>query len=82
MTLKKNPGQYFKDNFVVSTSGIFSEPALMCTLSMLSADNILFAVDYPMESPDEAVRFMEEVPIGHDDKNKIYHLNAERIFSL
>ncbi len=82
MTLKKTPSQYFKDNFIVSTSGMFSEPAFRCALSILGADHILFAVDYPMESPEEAIKFMEEVPIGDKDKEKIYHLNAERIFSL
>jgi 5-carboxyvanillate decarboxylase len=80
--LKKTPSQYFKDNFVVTTSGMFSEPALMYTLSILSADNILFAVDYPMESSEEAVQFMQKAPIDYHDKEKIYHLNAKRIFSL
>ncbi len=81
-TLKTPPSQYFKDNFVVSTSGMFSEPALIYTLSVLSADNILFAIDFPMESPEEAIKFMDESSINHKDKEKIYHLNAERIFSL
>jgi 2,3-dihydroxybenzoate decarboxylase len=82
MTLKKNPSQYFKDNFFVTTSGMFSEPALRCTLSILGADRILFAIDYPMESPEEAIKFMEEASIEDSDKERIYHSNAEKVFSL
>jgi len=82
MTLKKSPSQYFQDNFFVTTSGMFSEPAFKCTLSMLGADHILFAVDYPMESPEEAIKFMEEAPVNDNDKEKIYRLNAEKVFSL
>jgi 2,3-dihydroxybenzoate decarboxylase len=79
---KKNPSQYFKDNFAITTSGMFSEPTLMYTVSVLGADNILFAVDYPMERTEEAIQFMRKAPIDYNDKEKIYHLNAERIFSL
>jgi 5-carboxyvanillate decarboxylase len=82
MTLKKPPSQYFKDNFFVTTSGMFSEPAFRCTLSILGADRILFAVDYPMESPQEATELFEKASMGHDDKERIYHLNAEKVFSL
>ncbi len=78
----KTASEYFKGNFVVTTSGMFSKPALNYVLSVLSADNILFAVDYPMESTEEAIKFMDESSIDNEDKEKIYHLNAERIFSL
>ena len=80
--LKKIPSQYFKDNFAVSTSGMFSEKALNYVISVLGADNILFAVDYPFESPEEGVEFISKLKIDHNDKEKICHLNAERIFSL
>jgi 5-carboxyvanillate decarboxylase len=79
---KKIPSQYFKDNFAITTSGMLSEPTLLYTVSILSADNILFAIDYPMESSEEATQFMQKVPLEHNDKEKIYHVNAERIFSL
>ncbi len=81
--LKKLPGQYFKDNFVVSTGGMNEEPAtLIATISILGADNVLFATDYPMEDAGQAVDFIEQIPIGNKDKEKICHVNAERIFSL
>jgi 2,3-dihydroxybenzoate decarboxylase len=80
--LKKNPIEYFRKNFHVSTSGMFSQPALMCCYLALGADNILFAVDYAAESNQEAVQFMEAAPICPGDKEKIYHINAEKLFRL
>jgi predicted TIM-barrel fold metal-dependent hydrolase len=54
----------------------------MCDYLSLGADKILFAVDYPMESSKEAIQFIEQAPICDGDKEKIWHLNAERLFSL
>jgi len=79
---QKTPSQYFKNNFVVTTSGMFHEPVLKFTLSVLNPENIMFATDYPMESTAEAVKFMEESSISEDDKKKICYRNAERVFSL
>ena len=81
--LKKLPGQYFKDNFLVSTSGMNEDPAaLMMAISVLGADSIMFAVDYPMEDTEAAVRFIDASPISDKDREKICHINAERVFSL
>ena len=80
--LRKKPSEYMKDNFFVTTSGMFSQPALLCALLTLGADNILFAVDYPYESSEAAVRFMDATSISASDKEKIYHLNVEKLLAL
>jgi 2,3-dihydroxybenzoate decarboxylase len=80
--LKKKPSEYFRDNFFVTTSGMFWQPPFLCTYLALGADRILFAVDYPFESSKEAVRFIEEVPICDGDKEKICHSNSEMLFRL
>ncbi|MDP2917119.1 MAG: amidohydrolase family protein [Dehalococcoidia bacterium] len=79
---KKKPSQYIKDNFFITTSGMFSQPALLCSYLALGADRILFAVDHPMESMGKAVQFMEAAPICDSEKEKIYHLNAEKLLAL
>lgn len=79
--LKMKPSEYFKNNFLVTTSGMFSHAALLCAYFTLGADNILFAVDYPHEQNEPAVAFMESAPICTSDKEKIYHLNAERLLA-
>jgi 2,3-dihydroxybenzoate decarboxylase len=81
-TLAKMPSEYFKQNFVVTTSGMFSHPQLALTLAVLGADKVLFAVDYPMEEPQEAVTFLDTAPISAADREQIYHGNAERVFAL
>ena len=59
------------------------DPAtLIATISILGADRILFATDYPLEDAEKAVSFIDNVPINDQDKAKICHLNAERVFSL
>ena len=79
---KRLPSEYFQDNFYISTSGMFWEPPLLCACMAMGADRILFAVDYPIESNEKAVRFMETVSISKSDKEKIYHINAEKVFKL
>ncbi len=80
--LKKTAGDYIRENFFAATSGNFFHPALICSY-MAMPDHVLFGVDWPPESNGEAVKFMETAPILSDsDKEKIYHLNAERIFKL
>ena len=66
----------------MTTSGMFFQPAFLCAYLALGADNILFAVDYPYESNETAMQFMESMPISKSDKEKICHLNAEKLFSL
>jgi predicted TIM-barrel fold metal-dependent hydrolase len=80
--LKKLPSQYIRDNFFVTTSGMNWQPALLCTHLALGADKILFAADYPFESSDEAVQFMETASISDSDKEKIFHLNTEKLLGL
>jgi len=56
--------------------------AFFCAYLELGADQILFAVDYPLESNKEAVQFMEVLPISNSDKEKVCHFDAERLFKL
>jgi 5-carboxyvanillate decarboxylase len=79
--LKKTAGDYIKENFYAATSGNFYDPALICCY-MAMPDHVLFGVDWPPEANNVAVKFMEAAPLSDSDKEKIYHLNAERIFKL
>jgi 5-carboxyvanillate decarboxylase len=80
--LKKLPSQYFKDNFLITTSGVTQNSTLQLCYEELGADRILFAADYPYESVSEQVSFMESADISNADKHKIFHSNAERLFGL
>jgi len=80
--LKLKPSEYFKQNFVITTSGQESHLALDFSIKAIGADNILWAIDYPYQPTSPAVEFMDSAPISDEDKEKIYHANAERIFHI
>lgn len=79
---KRLPSEYFKDNFMITTSGVNVHPTLQYCHTVLGADNIMFAIDYPYQDSDEAVEFITSVPLPEADMQKITHLNAERVFGI
>jgi hypothetical protein len=50
--------------------------------SALGADRVLFADDYPYVPSKLAVEVFEKTPMSDSDRDKIYHLNAERWLNL
>ena len=80
--LRKKPSEYFKENFFVTTSGMFWQPPFLCAYMAVGADHICFAIDYPREPSEVAVQFMDSVPICDSDREKVYHGNAEKLFAL
>ena len=80
--MKHTPSHYFRENFVVTTSGNFWIVPFQCAMSAIGADNILFAVDYPFQGNWEAKQFLDTLPVSPRDKEKVCHLNAERVFGL
>lgn len=80
--LKKTPAQYLRENLVVTTSGNFFTPALLCTVMAVGMDNVLFSVDWPYESNRSAADWFKDLPLASSDLEKIAHLNAERILHL
>jgi 2,3-dihydroxybenzoate decarboxylase len=48
----------------------------------MSADRILFSVDYPYEMMEPAARWIERAPVSERDRRKIAHGNARALFRL
>lgn len=80
--LELTPSEYFKRNFVITTSGQESHLALEYSIKALGTDNIMWAVDYPYQPTPSAVEFMDSAPVSEEDREKLYHLNAERVFHI
>ena len=80
--IEKKPSDYVKTNFTITISGMFFVPAFLCAYLALGADRIAFAVDYPYERSEEAVRFINEAPISELDKERICYSNAARLLKL
>jgi 2,3-dihydroxybenzoate decarboxylase len=72
----------FREHFWITTSGNFSTPALLCCVMEMGADRILFSVDYPFVPNPPGVRWMEHVPLGPEDREKILSGNAKRLLKL
>jgi 2,3-dihydroxybenzoate decarboxylase len=77
-----NPSEYLRHNLYVTTSGVCSTPPLLCTLTELGADHVLFGTDYPFEDMATATEFLRTTPIDEGDRAKIGHLNAERLLRI
>ncbi len=80
--LPRLPSEYFMDNFVITTAGVTSMPALRLSIDVLGAERILFAADFPYEDDAEAVRFLEGAALTQRERELIAYQNAERLFAL
>jgi uncharacterized protein len=80
--LAKPLEEYMAQNFHFTTSGLFTHPPLLCLLLVLGSDRVMFSVDYPYASNEEGREFLLTAPISSADKQKIAHLNAERLLRL
>lgn len=74
--------EVFSKHFYVTTSGNFSNPALLCTTMELGADRILFSVDWPFVSNQPAVDWIDTMPLSAEDQQKILSGNSRRLLRL
>ena len=77
--LAKKPGQYLNDHVYVTTSGNYYEPAFICTQAAMGIDKILLGTDYPYEDTGECLKFIENLPLSENEKEKIYFANAAQL---
>jgi 5-carboxyvanillate decarboxylase len=80
--LKKRPSDYFKENFYVTTSGMAWEPAIMFVRSLIGAERLLYAMDYPYQYVPEEVALCDALPMNGADKKRFFQSNAEALFKL
>jgi 2,3-dihydroxybenzoate decarboxylase/5-carboxyvanillate decarboxylase len=80
--LQLKPSEYFRRNFVITTSGQESPLALDFSIRQLGIDNVLWAIDYPYQPSAPAVAFMDGVAVTDAQRHKLYHQNAERVFHI
>jgi predicted TIM-barrel fold metal-dependent hydrolase len=86
----KRPGQkqldfrsIFTSNFWLTTSGFFSDPALLCCVMEMGVDRILFSIDWPfVEDNKPAVQWLSRIPLSDEDKVKIASGNVKRLLRM
>jgi predicted TIM-barrel fold metal-dependent hydrolase len=73
---------YFRENFYITTSGYFDIPPFTCARDVIGVDRVLFSVDYPYASNAAGRKFLDSLPVGPEDLEKIAHGNAERVLKI
>ncbi len=76
------PSEYFLRHVWVTTSGMFSLPPVLCAISVLGVDRVLFSVDYPFGAHAAGRAMLDALPLSPADKAKVAGLNAERVLGL
>ena len=79
---KKTFGEYFQNNFHITTSGNFRTQTLIDAMLEIGADRILFSTDWPFENVDHAANWFDAASISEADRLKIGRTNAKKLFKL
>lgn len=79
---KKPFREVFSEHFTITTSGFWSDPALLLCVQEMGIDRIMFSVDYPFAPNQPATEWLSRIPYSAEDKAKIAGGNARRILKL
>ena len=79
---KKRVADYFRANFVLTTSGNFSTSALNQAIAEVGIGRVLWSVDYPFEDISDAADWIDAAPLSEEERKKIVRSNANRLFKL
>ncbi len=79
---KRKLGEYFQENFYITTSGNFRTQSLVDAILEIGANRIMFSTDWPFENIDHAADWFDAATISEADRQKIGRDNAVRLFKL
>jgi len=72
----------FCEHFYITTSGNFSDPAMLCSIMELGVDRILFAIDWPYVENRPGTEWMERISLSAEDKAKVLSGNAKKLLKM
>jgi 2,3-dihydroxybenzoate decarboxylase len=73
---------YLRENFYVTTSGHFCTSSLRAAIETVGIDRVMFSVDYPYESTEQAATWFDALEMDVESKRAIASGNASRLFGL
>lgn len=83
---KRGLEQVWKENFWITTSGMFTLAPFSCLLKTCAKDRILYSVDYPFSGNDRGLKFIEHIEAsGIMDKKELEmfcYKNAEKLLKV
>lgn len=76
-------GEYFLENFYITTSGNFQDPAFRCCIDVVGLDRMFFCADYPFEKMEDAADWFDATEtITAEEKLAVGRTNAIKLFDL
>jgi predicted TIM-barrel fold metal-dependent hydrolase len=72
----------FCEHFWVTTSGFFSDPALLHAIQEIGIERVLFSIDYPFVENAPGTEWAARIPLAAADREKILGGNAKRLLKL
>lgn len=74
---------YYKRNVYVTPSGMLTAPQLALVKTEMGADHMMYAEDYPyVKREDQLGKFIENADLTDDEREKMAHGTAEKLFNL
>lgn len=80
--LQKPLSYYLRENFYYTISGFNFIATFLDLFFEIGVDRIMFSTDYPYGSMSEAYKFLDQLPVSPNDKEKIAHKNAEILLRI
>lgn len=80
--LDRKPSEYIGTNIVITTAGVCSHPTLMAAIGEMGPEAVMFSVDYPYESTEDAAQFIDTAPMDDETRRLVCRENAVRLFKL
>jgi predicted TIM-barrel fold metal-dependent hydrolase len=69
-------------NLYLTTSGYNYATPLLCALAAFGVDHVMFSVDHPFASSEQATTFLHAAPVTESDREQIAHGNVEALLGL
>ncbi|HEY2642818.1 MAG TPA: amidohydrolase family protein [Galbitalea sp.] len=69
-------------NLYLTTSGYNTATPLLCALAAFGVDRVMFSVDHPFGSSEQATTFLRSAPVSDSDREKIAHANVEKLLGI
>lgn len=73
---------YLRENVHYTFSGFNYTATFLDLLLQAGIERIMFSADYPYGSMAQARAFLDQLPVSTADRERIAHVNAERLLGL
>ena len=80
--LNKPVSSYLRENIHYTFSSLNYIPPFLNLLLEVGVDRIMFSADHPYCNMDQAVSFLEQLPVSPADRERIAHANAEDLLKV